>query len=355
MEALKLIAKDLGLGFVTNETETNDKQLWLCPNITMIRHINNIVEKSYKDENSFFDWWIDIYYCLNFINVNKMLLKSEDKIDVAAYLSNVDKGFNFGIKTGQENTNPMVKMFTNVQNFKNTPFYINNYKVINNSIPITFNFGTSMYCEFFEHNDVLYQNNEQLYRNLKVDTLYDETKVKTHILLKGRAKYDKNNNPDELALANYNYNDLYKKFPWLGVQYTNSFPDKDIKEWNGNCHKNYYLAHIQNVFNLAELEKLNLEIETIGWNGNVIKGEKVPVYLVEKDSLQAHSIKKDNKDPNYFKINFYSGWFYVKSFELYWEKIDNPNNMLSKFRQIFTLTRREWPAPVPVTNPENLK
>ena len=98
-----------------------------------------------------------------------------------------------------------------------------------------------------------------------------------------------------------------------------------------------------------------MEIEIIGYNANIIKGEKIPIYLIEKDSLMAHSIKKDNNDPNYDKINFYSGWFYVKSFNLYWEKIDNNTNMLSKFRQNFVLTRREWPAPVPVTNPENIQ
>ena len=284
-----------------------------------------------------------------------MLLKSEDKIDVAAYLTNVDRGCNYGLKKGQENTNPMVKLFSNEQNFKNTPFYINDYKVINNSTQITFNLGTSIYCEFFEHNDIIYKNKEENYRDLKVNTMYDETKVKTHILLKGRTKYNKETNPTELARANYNYNDLYKKFPWMGIQYTNSFPDKDIKQWNGNCHKNYYLAQIQNMFNLAELDKLNLEIETIGFNANIIKGEKIPVLLIEKDSMMAHSIKTNNKDPNYAKINMYSGYFYVKSFNLSWEKLDVEQNMLSRFRESFVLTRREWPAPVPVTNPENLK
>ena len=44
---------------------------------------------------------------------------------------------------------------------------------------------------------------------------------------------------------------------------------------------------------------------------------------------------------------FYSGWYLVKGFTLSWSG-DNKESILSNFTQEFILTRREWPAPVPI-------
>ena len=72
LEALKKVADDLQLGFADNQPEnTNDKMTWLMPNYTYKSFINHIKKIAYRDDSNFFDCFIDRYYILNFINVEK--------------------------------------------------------------------------------------------------------------------------------------------------------------------------------------------------------------------------------------------------------------------------------------------
>jgi hypothetical protein len=72
-DVLKQIAAELKLGFATNETSTVDSQSWLCAGSTWEEYIQNVVKASWKDDNSFYKCFIDVYYHLNFINVNNQL------------------------------------------------------------------------------------------------------------------------------------------------------------------------------------------------------------------------------------------------------------------------------------------
>ena len=146
--------------------------------------------------------------------------------------------------------------------------------------------------------------------------------------------------------ANYPFVELYEKFPWLGVQYTISNPDDVNTQWDGNHHKHYQLARIKNLINNKELDKLNLHVEVIGNNFNIIKGDKMPVGLVRTDVIENKKINPDNKLQEALDL-FYSGWYYVKGFKLYWSS-KNAGSIQSNFVQEFILTRREWPAPIPI-------
>ena len=50
--------------------------------------------------------------------------------------------------------------------------------------------------------------------------------------------------------------------------------------------------------------------------------------------------------PNLIEL-LYSGWFYVKGFKITWTS-ESRQSIMSPFTHEFVLTRREWPAPVPV-------
>ena len=69
METLKRVAEFIQLGFNTNEDNTNDHQVWLLSG-GLDKFIEEVCLKSWKEENSFFDCWIDVYYNLNFIDSN---------------------------------------------------------------------------------------------------------------------------------------------------------------------------------------------------------------------------------------------------------------------------------------------
>lgn len=343
MEILKRSAELLGLGFNTNETETDDKQIWLMCN-SPAGFIDEVNNRAWKDEKSFFDWWVDIYYNLNFVNVQKQLLASEETIDEAALIGNVPIEYWWG--SGEDNTVGTAKVFSNYIGFRTSSFFIRNWRPINNSSQITFTYGTSLTCTFFEHNNILYEDPEaQKYWELETPPDYDVNKIDSHILLRGRATWDPSINDNEPARANYNYIELYKRAPWLGIQYTISNPDDDNTQWTGNHHRNYMRARIHNVINMVELDKLNVEVEVQGINLNIIRGDKLPIVLIKKDRMEALLIQEDFDSPEVIDF-FYSGWYYVKGFNLSWTS-GGDGDILNSFSQSFILTRREWPAPVP--------
>jgi len=355
-EAIKQMAKNLNIGFATNEDGTNDTQIWLCANQTPENFIKKTTECAWKDSNSFFDSWIDIYYCLNFVNVNKQLLSSESNIDSAVHLNAFDKDYFGGLDSNQNNTIETVKVFSNMSDYISTPFYITSWKPINKSSQITFLIGTRTFAELFQHNQKIYATDASKYWSLDMDPIYDPQKLSDHIILRGRTIQDKIKSGDkkQTARANYSYPEIYEKHPWLGIQYTLSNPNDDNKKWDGNHHANYLRARVFNLINNKELDKLNLEINTNGINLNILRGDKLPIIIMERDPVVIKKINPEAQTTE-TKNYFYSGWYYVKGFNISWntstkdkESQGIPPQIISNFSHSFILTRREWPAPVPI-------
>ena len=71
-QAMAEIAKNLKLGYVSNETATVDTMTWINAFDTNENFIRKIVSHSYKDQDSFYDYWIDFFYNLNFQYRNKV-------------------------------------------------------------------------------------------------------------------------------------------------------------------------------------------------------------------------------------------------------------------------------------------
>lgn len=355
MEIIQECVKLLNLGFCTNEDNTIDKQIWMCANDSLYNFIQNTTQRSWSNEESFYKCWIDVYYCLNFININKQLMSAEDSIDVNVLLNNLNIEQTWGdLNVKQENAVATPKILSNIEEFKTTSSFINKWMPLNKSSAITFELGTKFVCQFFEHNQKVY-NDETLqnFWEIDVDPIYDKDKTKTHILLRGRPKYDVSTNKESPAKANYNYTDIYVSSSWMGVQYTLSNPDDDINNWDGNQHSNFVRAKIYNHMNLKELDKLNLEVTVLGTNLNFIRGDKIPIILIRRDLIENRRIWKDN-DPNMHTTYdlFYSGWYIIKDFSISWSSPIN-KSQISGFRHRFTLARREWPPPYPVTEVKN--
>jgi hypothetical protein len=345
MEVMKSIAEILELGFNTNDTETSDEQIWLAPN-SPDEFIKDVAYKSWKEENSFFDVWIDVYYNLNFVNVQKILLAPEEEIDPAVFLGNLDIEFIWGSASEQEEAVQYPKVLSNLVSYRTSSNYITSWKPVNRSSAITFEYGTSMDCSFYEHLNILYSNpDSKKYWELEIAPDYDPTKIDSHILLRGRAHWDASLNQGGRAQANYSYKELYRRSPWLGIQYTLTNPEEAPNMWSGNHHPNYMRAQVHNLVNLIELDKLNLEVSVKGTNANIIKGDKLPVVLIQGDMHEAQMANPDQM-PLQAVDFFYTGWYFVKGFTLSWSK--NRDQMTSSFAQTYVLTRREWTPPEPV-------
>ena len=58
LNAMKACAKSLGLGFATNEDDTDDKQVWISGHSKLEEYINKTVRRAWKNEKSFFSFLV---------------------------------------------------------------------------------------------------------------------------------------------------------------------------------------------------------------------------------------------------------------------------------------------------------
>ena len=69
---LELVARDLELGLATNVEAPDDNQPRLQAYITYADFIKEIVEDSYISDDAFTKYYIDQYYYLTYVNINKI-------------------------------------------------------------------------------------------------------------------------------------------------------------------------------------------------------------------------------------------------------------------------------------------
>ena len=355
-EVVRQIAESYGLGFSFNDYDnTDDFQNWIRCRESAEEFVKSVVEHSWKNNSesetstSFYKAWIDLYYDLCFVNVNKFLLsdENEESIDVTFSSNVLDMYRSMDLDTSSDQALLAIKFLTNMQVMRNTPFYIKEWRPINTSNIISFGAGYETVTHNYIHNQNLINNNDrECFVTTRIIPTFDKNKVECSIIQRGRATYDKDLNPDgEKARVNYDFVNTYIKEEWGGVQYTLSDDDQNREpmKWSGNVHKNYNNAPYHNRQNSYELDKVYIIVHCEGLNLQVMKGERVPVIIApttstEKDSMSGFS---ENDLPFDFD-RYYSGYYIVDSVEYSY----NPNyEGLSPYTTTFTLKRREWPTP----------
>ena len=348
----KELCKRFGIGFAYNdEEETDDFQNWICSGPPE-KFIQDVVMHSWKDNTSFFKSWIDLYYNLCFVNVNKFLLSSgEEEIDIT-FASRTDlyqASLNDMPGEKPEDARLALKVFSNRRALKNSPFYVYRWEVTNNS-GISLSAGYSEESYTFIRNQNLYSSSdkhEDCFSTLSNLPAYDADKLNTHMILRGRTTY-MDGNGEKMSRVNRNVQDKYIKKTWTGIEYTmddNVNPnDKTNNKWTGNVNKNYKRAPSHNTINLKELDKLYVTLHVDGLCLQVMRGEKVPV-LIEHDAGSASTFVpgKENSDSNINRM--YSGFYIVDSIEYVYTGKDVGNDKTSPFSTILVLKRREWPTP----------
>ena len=340
-EVLKQIAQELKLGFASNDTATNDSQTWINPGGDYYNYILDLADHAWKDEKSFFDVFIDVYYHLNFVNVNNQFSEGTE-VDMAL-LTNLQLtdsvGGEIAAKRMEDGAGTIAKVLSNHQDVKGTAAFVYHYNVKNNSNSISETYGYKTYTRFFE------QNSEK-YWSLFTDPLNTQGAAANKIILKGRTT--KPGAPKEEFWKTQN------RYIWGGIQYT-------IPE--GNAHEKYSFAQTWNERNLAELQKMVLHIELERGNFNIYRGERIPIVLIIASDNQYQNVmstpETDNKSaafPQPIVDKFYSGYYMVSGMTFTYKAAgvssfeDTEGNETPPsapgFMHTMTLTRREWPTPV---------
>ena len=314
--ALKEIAKKLGIGFAFNdENETNDTQLWFSSKNKVIDFITNITSHIWKDEQSFFKVWIDMYYNLNFINVNKCIISDDDIDTTIATLTNSMQNIS-PIEDTEDDAVAELKLLTNIESKKMSPFFILDIKPKNNSTSITSDVGSNIINQMFIHNQNYYNQGETPYIELKNIQMYDPNKKENCIILRGRNKFDyKSASNNDMSYQSVDTDEINTHSEWRGIQYTISDEDKDNESntWSGNVNINYNRAETHNLINNKELDKMYIQVTVRGACLQIMRGEKIPILIQYKDSLDA-VVNNNEKMKGINKI--YSGYYFVDDIKI---------------------------------------
>lgn len=326
MGVLMKTAEELKLGFASNETDTADEQVWICPFNKTRDFIENTTLASWKDESSFYTSFIDPYYYLNFVNMEP-LFSEKAEIDEALLIDLLSNDYG---KDNEQAKQQSKIVLTNWQENSGTPFYILRYSLVNNSASVNLTHGYKRYLSYY---DAYTQEPNSVF----VDPLTTPESEKKQILLKGR--------PDE----DFYLSQVEKK--WMGAQYG---------EDGENCHGQYNFAKINNFQNNIHMSKMGLRVTLQTINPNLRRMQTVPVVItIMRDPIrkqinepidQDQEASNPNTDePNRTKTALeatetpitldktISGFYVISEIQYIFRK--------GEFRQECLLIRREWPTP----------
>ena len=286
-DALLLIATDLKLGFADNLTEnTNDKMTWLMPNYSYKSAITHISKLAYSDEQQFFDCFIDRYYMLNFINVEKQFEKMDDELNVAYInqdISNID-GTNRANPEKESNEPAKMQLrITNHPSFVDTELYIIEYSIVSNHGEILKNNSLHRNLYWYDHGG-----------NVKDDLTKPETGKESkdsanfieHFIEPLTGKQDEDGTfPQTTSVSEFidaNPDTQTVIGQWVGIDY-------------GNAHTHYKFSQLLNDHNHKDLEKNMLKVKLSGFSNNVLRGSRlsVDIYIDRYASNLADSSRTD--------------------------------------------------------------
>ncbi len=313
-EALFDVSQELDLGFSSNDDGLEDTMNWICPNFSYYTFIQEVVERAYKNDESFYSCWVDPYYNLTFVNLNNQITADD-------YVQNVKVIRGTGTDLANDTYVPQTELemqemplvLTNQKGSGDLPFYIQNFSMISQSGNSANEYGYVQEIQFYDENLVT-DNPSEKYVNYTIETVTTENVGTNQVLQKGRV------NEDEYRLEVRKH--------WHG-------------SLNGGVHPNFIQALVQNEFNNADLTKFTLRVELSGYYAGIIRGQAIPVLIyvneqgIRKQNTGTSNDQRQESDVNPVLDTFLSGNYVISGMEIKFEQ-------LRGMYQVLYLNKREW-------------
>ena len=266
LDVLKKVADELKLGFADNQpNNTNDIMTWLMPNYSYKSFISHVKKMAYLNDESFFDCFIDRYYTLNFINVEKMF--SQDPDTDTTFLTLAQTAINktrVKVEKEEPTAAEVELVLSNYHSLKGSELFIRDFSMISQHGEILLNDGLQKEAYWYEHG-----------ANTEPDSKSDDVNfIVNPVEPIITAPANDGLFPQTVTI------DEYSKFEsvigvWKGVDYA-------------NAHSNYKYANLLNSHNLKETYKNQLKLTLDGFNTSVLRGSRVGVALfLEKEAAIA--------------------------------------------------------------------
>lgn len=231
---LQNLSKRIGLGFASNIDNTDDNMTWINPAITNLEFIQHVTKRAYISDETFVWSFIDFYYNLNFVDIEKELG------DNPTELQSLSTSFNDGEERLVEQYLSMSKNLSSINKF------IKQYNINNRSFKANLESGYRYSSRWFNKSEntiehVITRENETNNQNL--------TQLITD---------------DEISDRN-----------WDGT-----FIGKIDTD---NVHQNYHIALTLNSFNIEKLHKLTMTVSLPLVNFEVKRFQNILVDVVDID------------------------------------------------------------------------
>lgn len=347
LDHLEIIARDLKLGLATNIDKPDDAMQRIQAYTPTSDFIKSIVGSSYVADTSFQKYFIDQYYYLNFIDVNRVFNSVNGSIEelqesLASMPSSIAEK---GSDDETLDNIPTKLMLTNHQDHRSSNAYITSYNLINNSNTVSLENG--------------YERNVSYYDNNSPDQKLLEFNIQPQV--------SENLSEIEEPLRGRRGDDTYKeqiKHKYMGRMNVG-------EDGLGNVHPQALYSTLNNIQNDAELQKMYLIIELEEFNPSIYKYQKLPVmiYKYGRNQVEALKVTKEQKQeldldtepikdinkaevtneemPDQMLDTFLSGYYVIGN-------INYKYSVEFGLTQEVTLLRREWPTRLNNLTEENL-
>jgi hypothetical protein len=280
-DTLRKICKHLDIGFNSNIKDTNDAMSWRNTNKKPYEFMDEIISRSYINDESYMAGYIDYYYCFNYVDLEKEMNRDASN----------DLGLDSSAMSEQSKSDEIERLvslrLTNEQSQNASSNFIGSYTTLNESTKKSLQEGYATITK-------TYDRNTKSFLVFTVDSTTSDG-VESHIL-KGAEFDDK-----------YQKENVKHKF--LGKIDTD------------NVHANYNYAVTQNRINLNNLNKIVLNATLPNANWNLYKFMKIAVDLVNPSSTPTNPSVRDFR---------YSGYYIIADIEYFW----NGKSMSQKLRLV---------------------
>jgi hypothetical protein len=328
-EALQQIARELEIGYASNEETFDDKMTWINPNLNYKSFIKTIADHSFKNKDSFFECFIDRYYTLCLVNVENQLKPFDSDKDIPmGYAATSTEYIDLSLaKDASESLSideqvPII--LTNGSSLgAGSDFTIVEYSMMSENGSILKRSGFRKRLQMYQHGE------EEALKDWFVEPLSTVSPDGEQV----------HQTPD---LTDYTDegNEVVK---WMGTDY-------------GNSHLSYKYAKLVNHHNREETEKHLMRVKLDGINHNISRGARVAVDIygdrlkrASDDSTKDELIVQDSQQDRdktgrdtasaQIKDEYLSGAYYVKSIEYHYNAMAEPRQ---KFSTVMMLSRRSW-------------
>jgi hypothetical protein len=341
LDHLEEVARDLQLGLATNIDNADDLQTRIQAFVTTYDFIKDTVDTSYVSEDSFQIFYIDQYYYLTYIDVNRVFNSPNTPLEelqasmVSMTGSLAERG---GFEDEGEDDVEAPLLLTNYRQAKGFNHFINEFRLVNNSSEISILNGYSRDVVIYDDNSDAGERKQEF----TVEALTSEELLDYEEPLKGRRNEDRY--------------ETQKKYKYIGRQDVGA-------DGLGNAHASSNFAKLHQAQNLAEIEKVKLKVVLESFNPSIYKYQKIPVLIYEYNKERVDAMLKYNKfladqgftdkvmgidaaqsedgedaRPTQALNRFLSGYYVIENIN-YKYSIDFGNII-----QEVTLIRREWPG-----------